>query len=829
MISIGIATILFSSFLIFQIYTLTQIRVKEVVEQQAAMALQFDLAIRQYVASYIRPVMYELVGKEEFIPETMSTSYIARAIFEDVRTEFPDYIIKFSSDNPRNPANKAGQEELELIQQFNQNPSMKSWEGEITIDNKPYMAMFSARRMRSSCLLCHGDPQDAPSSMIERYGSTAGFHRTIGDVVGLDTVAVPMTRITEMFRHQFISKIAISGFGLGLFLLCITITIRSLITSRLTQIASHLKNAAQHSDYTAIEYINIKGNDEINDITIGYNTLSDKLNQTCSSLEDQVVERTAELEASNRELKKEIENRITTQNMLEKQEATMRSIFRAAPTGIGMSTDRVFIQVNKKLCSMLGYNEQELLGLNSRIVYPDEAEYQKVGKERSLQIEEKGTGTVETLWKRKDGTIINVLLSSTPINPDDYSQGVTFTALDISAQKKAAEDKAYLEERLLRSQKMEALGLLAGGVAHDLNNVLSGIVSYPDLILLDLPEESPMYKSIKTIKESGKKAGAIVQDLLTLARRGVTHTEVLNLNEVISDYINSPEHQNIFSQFSDVEIVTDCKPDLLNIRGSSIHLKKTIMNLVINSAEAIPHRGLIKLSTDNRYVDTPIKGYEEVREGDYVVLKIHDSGIGIEPDDLKHIFEPFYTKKVMGRSGTGLGMSVVWGTVQDHSGYINIQSIVGGGTTFELYFPVTREVSNSDTHTVDLKDYLGHGEKILIVDDDMKQHEIAGAILTKLGYKVDSVVCGEEAIEYLQNNTVDLVVLDMIMEPGIDGLETYRRIHQNHPGQKVIIASGFSETNRIKEAQKLGAGEYIKKPYTLERIGVAVKKELHVD
>ncbi len=827
MIAIGMATVLFSCFITYQIYTLTQLQVRNVVEQQATMALEFDLAIRKYVAENIRPVMYSLMGDGEFLPETMSTSYIARSIFEDVRTEFPDYIIKFSSDNPRNPVNMAGEEELELIRQFNSNKEMERWQGEILIGEKPYMAMFSARRMRTSCLLCHGDPADAPKAMVERYGSVAGFHRPLGDVVGLDTIAIPMTRIGEMLWSQFSMKIAASVVALGIFFITITLVIKMLMINRLSSIAHHMAKVASQEDYTTLGHIKIDGNDEITEIANCFNSLSDKLRLIYSSLELQVVQRTGELEMKNKELKEEIVSRAIILESLEKQEATMRSLFRAAPTGIGMVSNRVLTEVNEKLCSMVGYSKKDLIGHSARMLYPTDEEYEFVGKEKYYQISEKGTGTVETVWLHRDGSKINVLLSSTPVDPGNLSTGVTFTALDITAEKIAEEEKRYLEERLARSQKMEALGILAGGVAHDLNNVLSGIVSYPDLILMDLPEESTLRRPIVIMQDSGKKAEAIVQDLLTLARRGVTRTEVLNLNAVLSEHIDSPEHQKLIGYFPDVEITTHCSPELLNIRGSSIHLKKTIMNLLSNAAESIPARGNIQLSTENRYVDIPIRGYDEVLEGDYVILTVSDNGIGIEEEDLHHIFEPFYTKKVMGRSGTGLGMSVVWGTVQDHKGYINVESCVGEGTTFTLYFPVTRENVGGDLQRKDLKEYTGHGEEVLIVDDDITQREIAGTMLGKLGYQVNAVSCGEKAVEFVQKHPVDLVVLDMIMDPGIDGLETYRRVIKYCPGQKAIIASGFSETTRIKEALRLGVGEYVKKPYTLERIGLAVKKELN--
>ncbi len=387
-------------------------------------------------------------------------------------------------------------------------------------------------------------------------------------------------------------------------------------------------------------------------------------------------------------------------------------------------------------------------------------------------------------------------------------------------------EKKNLETRLRRAEKMEAIGTLAGGVAHDLNNVLSGIVSYPDLLLMQLPEESSLRKPIQTIRESGKKAAAIVQNLLTLARRGVAITEVANLNTIIQEYQKSPEFEKLRSFHPNVEIEIHLEKDILNILGSPVHLSETLANLVSNAAEAMPKGGKLSISTENRYVDSPVSGYDDVAEGDYVVLEVSDTGKGISPEYMNRIFEPFFTKKKMGRSGTGLGMSVVWGTVKDHNGYIDVKSTVGEGTTFSLFFPATRQELSKKATSLHVEDYMGRGESILVVDDVEEQRQIAFTILSELGYSVTTTSSGEEALDYMKNDFADLLVLDMIMLPGMDGLDTYRKIVELHPNQKAIIASGFSETARVKEAQRLGAGQYLKKPYTLESIGTAVKNEL---
>lgn len=394
-------------------------------------------------------------------------------------------------------------------------------------------------------------------------------------------------------------------------------------------------------------------------------------------------------------------------------------------------------------------------------------------------------------------------------------------AIGTANQKRATEEKEALTSRLRRAEKMEALGTLAGGVAHDLNNILSGIVTYPELLLLQLPQDSNLREPVKTILTSGKRAAAIVQDLLTMARRGVATMEVVDLNRVVEDYINSPEYHELISYHTHANIECRLEPGLLNILGSSVHLSKTLMNLVANGLEAIPEIGRVTISTENCYIDRPVKGYDVVNEGDYVALTVKDTGIGISSKDFNRIFEPFYTKKKMGRSGTGLGMAVVWGTVKDHQGYIDFESHENRGSRFTLYFPVTRKLSD-DTSPKEMDTYLGNGESILVVDDVEEQREIASAILTALGYRVDSVESGEAAIEYLHNNKADLIILDMIMDPGIDGLDTYREIINHWPDQKVIITSGFSETERTREVLHLGASVYLKKPYTIEKFGTAV-------
>ena len=479
-----------------------------------------------------------------------------------------------------------------------------------------------------------------------------------------------------------------------------------------------------------------------------------------------------------------------------------------------LTPEGAIVYANPAAVSIIGISEDDLPGSNFADLFSG-TDRQRIQK----QLEEMGD-------KRQP------IKDTCRISPNDKHISVNLMLVGENEHKypivilNDVSEQQQMEAQLQRAERMEAIGTLAGGVAHDLNNILSGLVSYPELLLLQLPEDNPLRKPLHTIQKAGEKAAAVVQDLLTLARRGVVVSGVVNLNDVITEYLRSPECKKLKTYHPGVDLETRFAADALNITGSSTHLSKTVMNLISNAAEAMPLGGRITVSTENRYMDRPIRGYDNVQEGDYLVLTVADTGMGISPDDIKKIFEPFYTKKKMGRSGTGLGMTVVWGTVKDHNGYIDVQSTEGEGTTFTLYFPVTREKPLEDKSELFNSSIMGNGESVLIVDDVREQRKIASAMLKELGYATCSVASGEEAVKSLETCKVDLLVLDMIMEPGMDGLDTYRKILELHPGQKAIIASGFSETGRISELRRLGAGEYVKKPFLLEKIGLAVKREL---
>jgi PAS domain S-box-containing protein len=524
---------------------------------------------------------------------------------------------------------------------------------------------------------------------------------------------------------------------------------------------------------------------------------------------------------------RDVTERVRYERAIKESEEKYKELVKHAPSGIfevDMETI-TFISVNNVICEYTGYTEQEILQMDPMLLFSEPS--REKAKKRIEQVFStlQDPAPTDYVVQGKNGRQLPVVMTSKFFFENGVPKRLMTVVHDLSEVRKAEEERRSLEKKLQNARKLESLGTLAGGVAHDLNNILSGIVSYPDLLLMDLEADSPLRKPIMTIKKSGEKAAEIVQDLLTLARRSVAHKRVLSLNAVVNDFIASPEYLKIVGKRHDLQVETNISDCILGVVGSEMHISKTVMNLVANAADAMPSGGRISIATRDCYIDKPYTGFEIIPEGEYAVLEVSDMGIGMPPSDLDKIFEPFYTKKVMGRSGTGLGMSVIWGTVKDHEGFFDITTQEGTGTTFVLYFPASRS-EREVPRSVYIDDYLGKGESVLIVDDAPEQRDLAGRMMQRLGYDVHTADSGEAAVALIKKETYDLLILDMIMPPGMNGLETYRQILTIAPDQKAIIASGYAETERVHEAQQLGAGSYIKKPYTLEKIGLAVRSEL---
>ncbi len=508
------------------------------------------------------------------------------------------------------------------------------------------------------------------------------------------------------------------------------------------------------------------------------------------------------------------------EKQLKASEKRFRQLAEATWEGIFIYEEGTLLQVNSQLCEMFGYSSDELIGKKIFDVLLNRSSI----KSLNLQADPDTIGPFEALGIKKDGTTFPVEIRIKYIDYDDRMVQVA-AIRDRSDWQRAIQQQLALQDQLASAKRMESLGIMAGSVAHDLNNIMAGIIIYPDLLLLDLPEDFPFREEIKLIRDAGVRAAAVVSDLLTVARGTNCQKEVQNINAIITGYFDSAECKEIKRRYPGIIFESELDTKLWNTRCSAIHISKSITNLINNAAEALDNSGRIKICTQNRSVENPIKGYETIAPGEYTVITVEDDGPGISEEDQKRIFEPFYSKKVMGRSGTGLGLTIVWDTVHEHGGYVDLTSD-SSGTRISLYFPATHERLASARTTSSFTTRLGKGQNVLVVDDQESQREIARRLLARLGYQVHTAESGEEAIEFIKNHPVDLVLLDMVMEPGIDGFETYKRIRELVPDQKAIIISGLPDSKEMEEARKLGISQFIRKPFSLQELGQALSSEI---
>ncbi|BDD86262.1 hybrid sensor histidine kinase/response regulator [Desulfofustis limnaeus] len=503
---------------------------------------------------------------------------------------------------------------------------------------------------------------------------------------------------------------------------------------------------------------------------------------------------------------------------LQRQHDLLDSLLQSVPQGIAVwDRTRNLLTLNTGFTAITGYGSGDLTNMHSwpSRAYPDPVYRQTViahWKNNS-----RNGAACQYQVTCKDGLVKDIEFRAVPL-PDG---GLITTLSDVTERNRREKELEESRRIEARAKKMESLGLLAGGVAHDLNNILSGIVSYPDLLLLDLKADDKLRRPIELIRESGLRAAAIVSDLLTVARGVAVEKEPLDLNAIVEEYLRSPEFETLSRHHPGVELACNLDLTLFTIIGSRAHIRKVLMNLVTNAAEATDSSGVVSIATANREIDRDAEDVE-LPEGRYAMLTVTDQGKGIADQDQEKIFEPFYSKKVMGRSGTGLGLTVVWNVIQDHHGFIRVSSS-GQETTFCVFLPATSLPLRQQPATVDMSILRGNGELILVVDDTDTQRQITSSMLTQLGYRAASVTDGEEAVQFVRNQAVAVVILDMIMSPGISGRETYERLLRVSPGQKALIVSGYAETDDVRETLQMGAAAFLKKPLLIKDLALALQ------
>ncbi len=491
---------------------------------------------------------------------------------------------------------------------------------------------------------------------------------------------------------------------------------------------------------------------------------------------------------------------------LRRSEADYRSIIETAPYGIFRSTIEGKFQVtNPALVKMLGYEcESELHSLDiARDVYCNRGERMELISE---VIRVGYLKDFETSWKRKDGNTIAVMISAFPARkPNGEIEAFQGFVQDVTERKNLA-------QQFWRAQKMEAVGRLAGGVAHDFNNVLMIVGSYADLIKQRDIHDDQVDRYADQICESARRAVAITRQLLAFSRQQILQPEILDLNRIVE------ELTKVLPRLlgEDITVVTTLEPMLHRMKVDRGQVEQVIMNLAVNSRDAMPKGGNFEIKTQNIELDAAYAAaHFPMTPGSYIKLSIADAGTGMSAETKSRLFEPFFTTKERGK-GTGLGLASVYGIVKQSGGFIWVTSDIGRGTTFEIYFPCAREPLTNGSKTPIPAAASRGSETILLVEDEVPLRDAICAFLQSNGYEVLDAGSGIEAVRIVRQHTgtIDVILTDLVM-PGMDGVELVNTIAPHYSGMHIMYMSGY--TDRAVELLDAGA-MLLRKPFSLSEL-----------
>ncbi len=530
----------------------------------------------------------------------------------------------------------------------------------------------------------------------------------------------------------------------------------------------------------------------------------------------------------------DVSERASASQALAESQSRLSSIFRAAPIGVGLTLNRVIQEVNDRVCEISGYSRDELLGQSSRMVYASDEECERVGREKYAAIAETGFGAIESQWQRKDGTMVDVILQSSPLSGNDISQGVTFTVWDITEQKRVMRQREELERQLVQAQKLEAIGTLAAGIAHDFNNILSAVTGFAELAKGEVEPGSEVSGDLDEVLSAGERARELVGQILAFARQDEAggRRAVVELPPIVREAGRLLRRSIPTSIDFEIRIGNGCSSVLAE--GTRIH--QIVVNLVTNAYHALIDRqdvgdqGHIVLALDDVDVNSSSFGtLSTLKPGRYARISVRDNGVGMSPTTVQRIFEPYFTTKRPGQ-GTGLGLSIVHGIVISHGGEITVKSRLGEGTAFFVYLPCAESVQESQTRVRDEADRLRGNERILFVDDDDSILRLASRSLRKLGYEVTTQRNGVRALETFKASpdSFDIVVTDPMM-PHMTGTQLGQALLRIRPELPVILCTGFDGNLSPGEVVGLGIRSVAQKPIVGTELAALVRKTFDND
>jgi len=495
-----------------------------------------------------------------------------------------------------------------------------------------------------------------------------------------------------------------------------------------------------------------------------------------------------------------------------------KAVLESCPAGIGIINNRVFGWTNDIFYSMLGYAPGSLKTKNSRCLYVDQKEYDRVGIDLYTKLDTDGTGLVETTLVKKDGTCVDCRIRVSQRQKEDPSKGFIFIITDISKLK-------LLQVQVQQAQKMEAIGLLAGGISHDFNNILMGIQGHLSLLQLDVSASEKITAHAGHIGRLVETAAELTKRLLGFARGGKYQISTLNVNELLALTLKIYQPTR-----KDITIHATYEDSLFPVDADPTQLEQVFLNLLINASQAMAEPGEIFVTTQNLVIPEDHAYPFEVKPGDYVQLTIKDTGRGMDLETQKKIFDPFFSTNEIGNNkGRGLGLSTVYGIIKNHGGFILVYSEKGKGASFQICLPASRHVPTKEikkeAHPFS---HMQKGtETVLLVDDEDAVLHVGENFLKKLGYKPIIAKNGKQAVDLfkIHKNEIDLIVLDLVM-PEMDGKQAFSEIKTLQPDARILFSTGHAVDDTIEGFLNQGCHGFIQKPFSLNEFAITLRKIL---